>query len=295
MRDQTGIQKDLKEFRDANKLAHAIVVYVASTEPSIDPEVLPAKWAALEKLLDKPQKCPLPASSAYAIAALDLGFSFINFTPSTGSTPAAISELAIERGARHMGYDGKTGEIADGRASWPRCSLAATLDVMSWVEPQHFWQHGRQGSGRPDEQEIQGTPAARLVAKLPQILGYPPQTLVSIEYIRSMGDWKTAWDHIHFRGFLGTPMTLQFIWQEVHDSRCWPRRWCWISCGSPSAPGDGATSECSRFWRHSSRARWERTSTISRRNSACSKLGPPRRSASRSRRSSWRKRVRRRT
>jgi myo-inositol-1-phosphate synthase len=46
-----------------------------------------------------------------------------------------------------------------------------------------------------------------------QILGYEPQSLVSIEYIRSLGDWKTAWDHIHFRGFLGTPMTLQFTWQ----------------------------------------------------------------------------------
>ena len=28
-----------------------------------------------------------------------------------------------------------------------------------------------------------------------------------------MGDWKTAWDHIHFRGFLGTPMSMQFTWQ----------------------------------------------------------------------------------
>ena len=45
------------------------------------------------------------------------------------------------------------------------------------------------------------------------ILGYPPQTHVSIEYIRSLGDWKTAWDHIHFRGFLGTPMVMQFTWQ----------------------------------------------------------------------------------
>lgn len=44
-------------------------------------------------------------------------------------------------------------------------------------------------------------------------LGYDPQTLVSIEYIESLGDWKTAWDHVHFRGFLGTPMTLQFTWQ----------------------------------------------------------------------------------
>jgi myo-inositol-1-phosphate synthase len=28
-----------------------------------------------------------------------------------------------------------------------------------------------------------------------------------------MGNWKTAWDYIHFRGFLGTKMTAQFIWE----------------------------------------------------------------------------------
>jgi myo-inositol-1-phosphate synthase len=48
---------------------------------------------------------------------------------------------------------------------------------------------------------------------LSQILGYKPQTHVSIEYIESLDDWKTAWDHIHFRGFLGTKMILQFTWQ----------------------------------------------------------------------------------
>jgi myo-inositol-1-phosphate synthase len=46
-----------------------------------------------------------------------------------------------------------------------------------------------------------------------QIFGYKPQTHVSIEYIPSLDDWKTAWDHIHFQGFLGTKMILQFIWQ----------------------------------------------------------------------------------
>ncbi len=45
------------------------------------------------------------------------------------------------------------------------------------------------------------------------IVGYKPATHVSIEYIESLDDWKTAWDHIHFRGFLGTKMILQFIWQ----------------------------------------------------------------------------------
>ncbi len=45
------------------------------------------------------------------------------------------------------------------------------------------------------------------------IVGYKPQTHVSIEYIESLDDWKTAWDHIHFKGFLNTKMILQFLWQ----------------------------------------------------------------------------------
>jgi myo-inositol-1-phosphate synthase len=45
------------------------------------------------------------------------------------------------------------------------------------------------------------------------IVGYKPQTHVSIEHIESLDDWKTAWNHIHFSGFLGTKMILQVLWQ----------------------------------------------------------------------------------
>src|SRR5439155_852076 len=60
-----------------------------------------------------------------------------------------------------------------------------------------------------------------------QIVGYKPQTHVSIEYIESLDDWKTAWDHIHFRGFLGTKMIMQVIWQGCDSSlagapHAWP-------------------------------------------------------------------------
>jgi myo-inositol-1-phosphate synthase len=44
-------------------------------------------------------------------------------------------------------------------------------------------------------------------------LGYEPHATVGIEYVPSLGNWKTAWDFVHFRGFLGTKMSLQFIWQ----------------------------------------------------------------------------------
>jgi myo-inositol-1-phosphate synthase len=37
-------------------------------------------------------------------------------------------------------------------------------------------------------------------------------THVSIDYVPSLQDWKTAWDFVHFEGFLGTRMSLQFTW-----------------------------------------------------------------------------------
>ena len=58
--------------------------------------------------------------------------------------------------------------------------------------------------------------ASKLKSKdslLAELLGYKPQSIVTIEYVESLDDWKTAWDHIHFEGFLGTKMTMQFTWQ----------------------------------------------------------------------------------
>ena len=154
-------------------------------------------------------RCPLPASSLYAIAALDLGCSYINFTPSLGSAPAAIDELARLRGTRHMGCDGKTGETLLKSVLAPMFAQR-NLQVMSWVGHNIFGNMDGQVLDDPANKQAKVASKDHLLG---EILGYQPQTLVSIEYIESLGDWKTAWDHIHFAGFLGTPMTLQFIWQ----------------------------------------------------------------------------------
>ncbi len=203
------IQADIKAFAAANKLDHVVVVNVSSTEPTIDTSALPERWKELSALLDKPAKCPLPASSLYAIATFELGYSFLNFTPSLGASPAAIQELALERKARHMGYDGKTGETLLKSVLAPMFAKR-NLEVMSWVGHNIFGNMDGKVLDDPTNKKSKVTSKDRLLG---QILGYAPQTLVSIEYIESMGDWKTAWDHIHFRGFLGTPMTMQFIWQ----------------------------------------------------------------------------------
>jgi myo-inositol-1-phosphate synthase len=145
----------------------------------------------------------------YAIAALDLGYPYINFTPSLGSAPEAIRELALERETCHMGHDGKTGETLLKSALAPMFANR-NLNIMSWVGHNIFGNMDGKVLDDPANKKTKVTSKDRLLA---QILGYSPQTHVSIEYIESLGDWKTAWDHIHFRGFLGTPMAMQFTWQ----------------------------------------------------------------------------------
>ena len=204
------IQSDLKSFVKSQQLDQLIVVNLASTEPALDEDLLPPRWKELEKLLDRPaKKCPIAASTIYAIAALDLGYPYINFTPSTGSAPNAICELALERDTCHMGHDGKTGETLLKSVLGPMFAHR-NLNVMSWVGHNIF---GNMDGKVLDDPANKRTKVRSKDRLLHQILGYHPQTLVSIEYIESLGDWKTAWDHIHFRGFLNTPMVLQFTWQ----------------------------------------------------------------------------------
>ena len=214
----TRLQADLRQFVSAEKIDHLIVVNVASTEPPwpagpdvpVDPGLqgLPCAWPGLEPLLDRAD-CPLPASSLYAIAALDLGGSYINFTPSLGAAPAAIGELARRRGGCHAGCDGKTGETLLKSVLAPMFA-ARNLRVMSWVGHNIFGNLDGRVLDDPANKQAKLQSKDRLLG---EILGYRPQTHISIEFIESLGDWKTAWDHIHFSGFLGTPMTFQFIWQ----------------------------------------------------------------------------------
>jgi myo-inositol-1-phosphate synthase len=203
------LQHDLQEFQAQTQAERVIVVNLASTEPASQPPDWPERWDPLASLIEKQPPANLTASTLYAIAALDLGMPYVNFTPSQGSTPAAINDLAARRNTCHAGRDGKTGETLLKSVVAPMFA-ERNLEVMSWVGHNIF--------GNLDGLVLDNpvNKAAKVKGKdqiVRQILGYEPQSLVSIEYIRSLGDWKTAWDHIHFRGFLNTPMTLQFTWQ----------------------------------------------------------------------------------
>ncbi len=195
---------DLQAFREEHNISHLVVVNLASTEGSSGE--LPTSEAALLQAAAADQ---LPMSTIYALAAMQAGAAYVNFTPSTGATGEVFDALARQHGCVHAGRDGKTGETLLKAALLPMFA-ARNLRVQSWFGQNILGN----GDGRtlrdPASKSAKQSTKAGLVEA---VLGYQPDCHVGIDYVEPLGDWKLAWDHVLFQGFLGTQMSLQLTWQ----------------------------------------------------------------------------------
>lgn len=200
---------DLDDFVRWNHLDALVVVNLSSTETSVP--VIPEHRTlrGLRQLIRKDEASLLTPGMVYALAVLEKGYPYVNFTPSMGVELPGIQELAAEKNAPFYGSDGKSGESLLKTVLAPMFRMR-NLEVLSW---QGFNILGG-GDGRSlDEPDQKRAKVRSKTGVLPGSLGYAPDSGVFIEYVPSLGNWKTAWDFIHFRGFLGTKMSLQFTWQ----------------------------------------------------------------------------------
>ncbi|MFE9611013.1 inositol-3-phosphate synthase [Streptomyces sp. NPDC006012] len=190
---------DISDFVRRNGLARAVVVNVASTEPVATGDAL-------------------PPSSLYAAAALRAGCPYVNFTPSTGLHHPALAEAAEESGLPYAGRDGKTGQTLLRSVLGPMFAQRA-LAVRAWSGTNLLG--GGDGAALADP----AAAAAKNAGKervLADTLGGTPQGEVHIDDVPALGDWKTAWDHVAFDGFLGTRMILQTVWQGCDSALAAP-------------------------------------------------------------------------
>lgn len=195
---------DLEDFRTRHQLDTVVVVDTSSTEP---PAVFDGDLAALEAALDAGE-APLPPSSCYAYAAFRTGCPLVAFTPSPGPRLPALAELAVQRGVPWAGSDGKTGETLLKTALAPMFAQRA-LRVLSWSGVNLLG--GGDGATLGNPANV-GSKIDSKARGLERILGHPVAGPLHIDNVPDLGEWKTAWDHVHFAGFLGTRMTLQFTW-----------------------------------------------------------------------------------
>ena len=196
-------------FRTRHRLDHVVVVNLVSAEP--EPPALPttAALAALEAAIAQDRRDQVTPSMCSAYACLQESCSFINFTPNAYATCPALQQLAQRMRVPIAGNDGKTGETLVKTALAPMFA-ARNLRVLSWEG------FNMLGNGDGATLENPANRASKIRNKsgvLSQMLGYEPHAGVHINYVPSLGDWKTAWDLIHFEGFLGVRMSMQFTWQ----------------------------------------------------------------------------------
>ncbi|MFL6115494.1 MAG: inositol-3-phosphate synthase [Catenulispora sp.] len=207
----------LTAFRERTGCRQVVVVNVASTEPA--PAADPAfdSLAALEQALDT-RPDVLPASSLAAYTAFRCGHAFVDFTPSVGARMPALCELAEQAGLPFAGNDGKTGETLVKSAIAPMFAHRG-LDVRSWYSTNILG--GGDGATLADS-EACDTKVKSKSGALAKLLGYAPESTVRIDYVADLGDWKTAWNHISFSGFLGVQMRMQFTWQGCDSALAAP-------------------------------------------------------------------------
>lgn len=221
-----AIEADLAAFQADHDLERVIVVYLASTEAASTRQDAWDSTADFEAAVA--DGVPQPASLLYAYAAIRSGSPFVNFTPSIGANVPALIALAESKGVPIAGNDGKTGETLLKTALAPMFRARA-LQVLAW--------QGYNMLGNRDGEVLRDPnhKAAKLETKdaaLRSILGGADgvgaggedrfHSQVSIDYVPSLGDWKTAWDFIHFEGFLGTKMSMQFTWSGCDSALAAP-------------------------------------------------------------------------
>ncbi len=202
------LEKDLLEFADNETVA----INVASTEPT--PEFDPEYHATLEgfeRAIEEDRRDKVTASMLYAYVSLKNGIPFANFTPSVSSSIPALKELAERVGVPHAGNDGKTGETLVKTTLAPMFAYR-NLKVLGWM--------GYNILGDLDGKVLahEQNKRSKIVSKdkvVGKILGYYPYTITEINYFPSLQDNKTAFDFIHFQGFLGTKMKFYFIWDAI--------------------------------------------------------------------------------
>jgi myo-inositol-1-phosphate synthase len=201
------IAADIADFKSELDLGRVVVVNLASTEAYRHELSEWSDLASFERALDAGRS--QPASVLYAYAALSSGSPYVNFTPNRGASLPALRELARQRGLPHCGNDGKTGETLVKTVLAPLFTARA-LRVLAW---QGYNMLGNRDGEVLADVSHRETKLRNKNEALRSILDDERvHTHVGIDFVPSLQDWKTAWDFIHFEGFLGAKMSLQFTW-----------------------------------------------------------------------------------
>lgn len=199
-----AIRKDISNFKDKHGLDDIIVFYMGSPGKVVNSDFLKATYQEFTKLPVE----ELPSAILYAVAAVQSGAHFVDFTPSETLEFRFLSILADKYKVQISGRDGSTGQTML-KLTIANMLKIRNLHLNAWYSTNIIGNHDGYVLSMPEHCI---TKLQDKTNSIKGLLGYDFEHKVTIDYFKYSGDKKESWDAVYFNGWLDQPMSLRLNW-----------------------------------------------------------------------------------
>ena len=202
------IKQDIIRFRKDNKCRTTIVIFTGSPLKNSEIGRIHQDIKSFKKAVE--QNHPeITSGMIYALAAIETGSPFIDFTPNLTLRVPALTAYAKAKNVPLAGKDGNTGQTLM-KTTIGQMMKIRNLKISGWYSTNIIGNMDGKVLGIP-EHCIEKMNDKKGV--LSPILGYDDfDHIVDIRYYLPRGDNKESWDNIDFLGWLGMPMSFKINW-----------------------------------------------------------------------------------
>jgi myo-inositol-1-phosphate synthase len=202
------VKIDIDRFKSKESLSRCIVVYLGPPLADVSYDFAGVHLDSLKKMI-KQNSAYLTSAIAYAIASIESGCGFVDFTPNITLEIPGIIEMAEQYKVPLAGRDGNTGQ------SLMKTVIGEMLRIRNfrltgWYSTNILGNNDGLVLCREDHRKLK---MKDKLGVLEPILGYADfDHVVDISFYRPRGDNKEAWDNIDFLGWIGLPMSMKINW-----------------------------------------------------------------------------------
>mgnify|MGYP001603530873 FL=1 len=203
-----ALKQDILSFKDQHNLDKAIVVYLASPLKQVKLKDIHEDLSKFRKaLIDNDES--ISSAMLYALAAIETGCPFVDFTPNVTLKIPALLQLAEIKNVPLAGRDGNTGQTLI-KTVLGQMFKIRNLKLTGWYSTNILGNNDGLVLSMPEHRQ---TKMEDKLGALEPVLGYNHFThIVDIHYYPPRGDNKEAWESIDFSGWLGMPMSVKINW-----------------------------------------------------------------------------------
>ena len=207
-----ALRKDIRDFKEENKLDRIVIVWAASTETFIKSGEVHETLESFEKGM-KNSHPDIAPSMLYAWAALKEDVPFANGAPNLTTDIPALYELSKNNNVPISGKDFKTGQTMMKTIVAPGLK-ERLIGLKGWFSTNILGNRDGEVLDDPDSFKTKEESKLSVLEYILQPEKYPElykvfYHKVRINYYPPRGDDKEGWDNIDIFGWMGYPMQIK--------------------------------------------------------------------------------------